>query len=73
MSEKGHDFLYKLLQHGLLHEAELDERGERADGLVDDELVQVTQSLLDERLQDGRALPAHVRCHAHNVVKERRS
>lgn len=58
------DVADELVDVRFLQQAQLTHAGERVERFVDDELLHVAQTLLEEGLQDGRALPAHVRGHA---------
>lgn len=53
----------KLVDVRLLQQPQLAHAGEGVESLVDDKLLGVTQTLLEQRLQDARALPAYVGCH----------
>ena len=58
------DVTDELVDVRLLQQAQLAHAGQRVERLVDHKLLRVTQTLLQQGLQDGRALPAHVRSHA---------
>lgn len=60
------DISDKLVYVRLLQQPQLAHAGESVQSLVDDELLGVAQPLLQEGLQDGGALPAHVCSHAFN-------
>lgn len=47
----------------LLQQAQLAHAGEGVEGFIDDKLLSITQALLQERLQDGGALPTHIGRH----------
>lgn len=54
------DVTDKLVDVRFLQKAQLAHAREGVEGLVDDKLLGVAQALLQQRLQDGGALPAHV-------------
>ncbi len=56
----------KLIDVRFLQQTQMAHAGESVESFVDDKLLSVTQTLLEEGLQDGGALPANVRCHAFN-------
>lgn len=61
----------KLVDMRFLQQAQLTHTGESIESFIDDKLLGVTQTLLQERLQDGGALPAHVRSHAFSAETHR--
>lgn len=58
------DVADELVDVRLLQQPQLAHAGEGVESLVDDKLLSVAQTLLEQRLQDARALPAHVGRHA---------
>lgn len=66
------DVTDKLVDMRFLQQTQLTHAGERVKSFVDDELLSVAQTLLEERLQDGGALPADVRCHTFNTTQRKK-
>lgn len=67
------DVADELVDVRLLQQPQLAHAGEGVESLVDDKLLSVAQTLLEQRLQDARALPAHVgrhTCPGHQVEGE---
>lgn len=61
------DVADKLVDVRFLQQTQLTHAGESIQSFIDDELLRVTQTLLEEGLQDGRALPANIRRHAFST------
>lgn len=61
------DVADKLVDVRFLQQTQLTHAGESVQSFIDDELLGVAQTLLEEGLQDGRALPANVRRHAFST------
>lgn len=62
------DVTDELVDVRFLQQTQLTHAGERVESFIDDELLGVAQALLEERLQDGGALPADVRRYAFNTT-----